>query len=536
MAATPEALSTATLDASPRARRVARAFSQAAAAWVVPAFLFLLWAAAAHFEWMPPQVLPAPSLVWQAAVDLATTDLWTNLWISLQRLALGLTAGVVAGLALGILMGSSRIAKQLLYPSFFALIQIPTLAWLPLFMVVLGIGEELKIAVILKAVIVPITIYTMSGLADVQPKLREVTRVLRVPVWLRLRALIVPSALPSFMAGLRLALAQAWISLLVVELLASSEGIGYLMVWGRQLFMLDIVFVCIAVIALFGRLMDRGIERLDRSLIRWPHAATPELTHTGAKGWEKLLPWLVPVGLLVLWQWLSATAQVDANLLPAPSTVIETLLAGLHDRTLLDALLSTSVRAAAGLAVGGTLGVLLGVALGLSRTADRLFGPTFATLRQVAVFAWIPLITAWFGIGEGGKVVFVALAAFFPMFVAAHHGVVNRSAQLDEVARMLRLNARQRLRVLVLPGAASALFSGLHLGLTYAWLSAIGAEYFMRSGEGIGSVLINAQQLALMEVVMSGMVLVGLVGAALRIAGERLEARATRWRTASLRQ
>lgn len=534
MAVSPAALSHA-FEPPPRRQRITLALSRVGIAWFVPALVFALWVIAARYEWMPPQVLPAPSLVWQAALDLAAEDLLANLWISMKRLFWGLASGIVIGVLLGALMGFSRVTRRLIYPTFFALIQIPTLAWLPLFMVVFGIGEELKLAVIFKAVIVPITIYTMSGVADTQPKLREVTRVLRLPAALTLRTLILPSVLPAFMTGLRLALAQAWISVLVVELLASSEGIGYLMVWGRQLFMLDIVFVCIAIIAVIGYAMDRGIQWLDHRLLRWPRAATPELTHSHATGWARLLPWIVPLSLLALWHWSSATGRVDQNLLPAPAAVVQALLDGLRDRTLLDAIWSTFLRAAAGLAIGGTLGVVLGMVLGLSRMADRLFGPTFATLRQVAVFAWVPLITAWFGIGEGGKIVFVALAAFFPMFVAAQHGVRNLSSQLDEVTRMLRLNARQRLRVLVLPGAASALFSGLHLGLTYAWLSAIGAEYFMRSGEGIGSVLINAQQLALMEVVMSGMVLVGLAGAALRVVGERIEARATCWRAASLR-
>lgn len=80
------------------------------------------------------------------------------------------------------------------------------------------------------------------------------------------------------MAGVRLALAAGWTSLLAVELLASSEGIGYLMVWARQLFMLDIVFVCIVVIGLIGVAMDRGIGLLDRRLVHWPHPATAHIT------------------------------------------------------------------------------------------------------------------------------------------------------------------------------------------------------------------------------------------------------------------
>lgn len=501
--------------------------------WLVPACVFALWLVAAHYEWMPPQILPAPTLVWQAAVDLATQDLFLNLWISLQRLLWGLAGGIAAGIVLGTLMGASRVARQVIYPTFFALMQIPTLAWLPMFMMLFGIGEALKLVVIIKAAIVPIAIHTMAGIDDAQPKLREVATVLRLPWHLRLTKLLVPSALPAFSTGLRLALAQAWISLLVVELLASSEGIGYLMVWGRQLFMLDIVFVCIIVVGLVGMFMDRGIQRLDRSLIRWPRAATAELTLPRNAGHGRLLQWLLPLTLVALWQWSSVTGIVDPKLLPAPSLVLTALRDGFLDGTLIDALLHSFGRAFAGLLIGGSIGIALGMLLGLSRVADGLFGGTFATLRQIAVFAWIPLITAWAGIGEGAKVTFVAVAAFFPMFVAAYHGVVNRSPQLDEVARVLRLDANLRLRVLILPGAAAALFAGLQLGLTYSWLSAIGSEYFMRSGVGIGGLMINAQQVANVDVLISAMILVGVAGAVLRKVGEYIELRATRWRMAS---
>lgn len=507
---------------------------RATVGWIVPTSLFVLWWLASHYEWMPSQILPTPALVWQAAVDLATQDLFVNLWISLRRLLLGLAGGIGVGVALGVLMGVSRSARQVVFPTFFALVQIPTLAWLPMFMILFGIGEALKLAVIVKAVVVPVAIHTLAGLDDTQPKLREVAAALRLPGFVRLRTLIIPAGLPAFLTGLRLALAQAWVSLLAVELLASSEGIGYLMVWGRQLFMLDIVFVCIIVIAVAGLVMDRGIQALDRALIRWPRAATAELTTSVSNGYARVLPWLLPLASLAAWQWVSASGIADPNLLPAPTVVLAQLRVGLIDGTLASALGNSFARAFAGLLLGGGIGVALGLLLGMSPTLDRLLGPTLATLRQVAVFAWVPLITAWVGIGEPAKVTFVAIMAFFPMFVAAHHGVVNRSAQLDEAARALRLNAGLRLRLLIFPGAAAAIFAGLQLGLTYAWLGAIGSEYFMRSGAGIGGLMINAQQLARMDIVIGAMVLVGISGALLRRLGEIVETRSTRWRTASL--
>lgn len=227
--------------------------------WIVPSTLLVLWWLASERHWMSAQVLPPPSLVWRSLLEFGSGELWPQLAISLQRLALGLLGGVAAGLVLGTALGASARLERLVYPTFAGLAQVPTLAWIPLFMLFFGIGELLKLMVMIKAVIVPVALHTLVGVRDAQPRLREVATVLRLPWHLRLWRLTVPAALPAFMTGLRIALGTAWASLLAVELLASSEGIGYLMVWARQLFMLDVVFVCILVIGAIGLMLDRGL-------------------------------------------------------------------------------------------------------------------------------------------------------------------------------------------------------------------------------------------------------------------------------------
>ena len=501
--------------------------------WAVPALLLLLWTLAARHTWMSAQTLPAPALVWQSALELGQQDLLVNLWISLQRLFWGLAAGVAMGAVLGASLGYSPRAERLVFPTFTALAQIPTLAWIPLFMLLFGIGETLKLVVLVKAVVVPVTIHTLVGVRDAQPKLREAAAVLRLPPYLLIWRLVLPAALPSFMAGLRLALATGWSSLLAVELLASSEGIGYLMVWGRQLFMLDVVFVCILVIGVVGVLMERGITLLDRQLLFWPHPPTAEFRRRPlGSGWQRLQPWFLPLGLVAIWQGISHLQLVDSNILVSPWQVLVSTYEGLADGSLPLAMGHSLVRAVAGLALGGGLGFVLGVVLGLSNRSERVLGPSLSALRQIAIFAWVPLLTAWFGLGELAKLVFVGLAAFFPLLVATQRGIRTLSPQLGEAAQALRLSLFQRLRLLILPGATPAIFAGLRLGLIYAWLGTIGAEYFMASGYGIGTLMIGAQQLFRMDQVMAAMLLIGLTGAALNALGQFIEARATRWRTA----
>ncbi|WP_256674967.1 ABC transporter permease [Pseudomonas sp. URMO17WK12:I11] len=497
---------------------------------LLPGLIALLWVVASRQQWMSEQILPAPSLVWQSALEFGSGELWGHVWISLQRLVWGLLAGIASGLLLGTWLGTSRQAQTWVLPTFVALAQIPTLAWIPLFMLFFGIGELLKLVVLVKAVVVPVTLHTLVGVRDAQPKLREAAAVLRLPrhlLWLRM---LLPAALPAFLTGTRLALATGWTSLLAVELLASSEGIGYLMVWGRQLFMLDLVLLCILVIGLVGALLERGFSALEKRLLHWPQPATGEQQRGPVpRGWQSLL---LPAALLALWQVSSSLGWIDSNILTSPLDVLRTLVRGLADGSLPQAMLLSLQRTLTGLLVGGSAGLLSGLLLGLSPRAERFFGPSFSALRHVALFAWVPLLTAWFGLGEGAKLVFVALAAFFPLLIATQRGIASLSPQLGEAARTLRLNLWQRLRLLVLPGAAAAIFAGLRLSLIYAWLGTIGAEYFMPSDGGIASLMIGAQQLFRMDQVMAAMVLIGLVGALLGILGQRLESRATRWRNA----
>lgn len=505
------------------------AFVQTATRWLLPLALGVLWYLASRNHWMSEQILPAPSAVWATLLEFAQGELWPHVFISLQRLLLGLLGGLTLGVALGIWMGSSSRVERIVFPTFSALAQIPTLAWIPLFMLLFGIDELFKLVVLTKAVVVPITIHVFSGVRDAQPRLREVAAVLRLPLRQRIVRLLLPAALPAFMAGLRQAIASGWTALLAVELLASSAGIGYLMVWGRQLFMMDIVFVCIAVIGILAIVLDRLMDSLERRVVFWPHNATSAFqrsvtTFNGQGAW-------LPLALLALWQAVSMAGLVNSAILVSPWQVLQTLVAGIADLSLVQTMATSLARAVGGLLIGSSLGLAVGLLVGLLPWCARLLGAPLSVFRQVAIFAWIPLLTAWFGIGEGGKLVFIALATFFPLFISTWNGVAQRSRQLEEVARVLHLSTWQRLSRLILPGAASTIFAGLRLALIFAWLGTIGAEYFMPSNGGIGSLMVGAQQIFRMDLIMAAMLLIGITGATLNAIGNWLETRATRWRT-----
>jgi sulfonate transport system permease protein len=146
------------------------------------------------------------------------------------------------------------------------------------------------------------------------------------------------------------------------------------------------------------------------------------------------------------------------------------------------------------------------------------------------VLAWIPIISIWFGFAETAKIVFIAVAAFVPVALNTQEGVESASAQLVEVARALRFNRRQLFSRVFLPSAAPSILTGVHLALIYSWLATVAAEYFMTVGPGIGGLIIAGRERFQMDLVMLGVVILGLVGFALNHLASRFEARLLRWR------
>ena len=124
--------------------------------WIVPVFLFGLWWVASNDHWMPAQIMPTPQQTWQNFLQMSSQDLWWHLGISLKRLALGLFSGTIAGIVIGVLLGYSRNFEQYVSAIFYALAIVPTLAWLPLLMIWLGIEDALKVFIIFKASLIPI--------------------------------------------------------------------------------------------------------------------------------------------------------------------------------------------------------------------------------------------------------------------------------------------------------------------------------------------------------------------------------------------
>jgi sulfonate transport system permease protein len=237
--------------------------------WLLPLVLLGLWYLGVERGWLSEQVLPPPAYVYQTLADLVTTgDLWVNATASLQRVVVGFALGAFVGMGLGLAMGLSKTVEDYLLPTFNALVQIPVLGWLPFALLLFGIGEPLKYVLIAKAASVPITLCTLQAFHQAPKGLVEVGRAYGFSRRQSVTSIVLPAAIPTLFTGLRLGFTKAWLSLVVVELVASSEGLGYLIVYGRQLFQLDLVMAAVVVVGAVGLAIDRGFDYLERRLNR----------------------------------------------------------------------------------------------------------------------------------------------------------------------------------------------------------------------------------------------------------------------------
>ena len=236
---------------------------------VIPVFAIILCEVLVRNGFIAPYLLPAPSSLWQSLVELSEGDLWQHIWTSTWRVFLGFFIGSGLALVFAILVGLNKQAEEFLEPSFSALKSIPSLAWIPLLLLWLGIDETSKITLIAIGAFFPTYTNTVAAIQGVDRKLIEVAQVYRLKYWQQIKEIILPAASPGILTGLRNSLSLAWMFMIAAELIAATQGIGYLLSDGRETSRPDIVIIAIILLAILGKITDSLMKLAENWLLRW---------------------------------------------------------------------------------------------------------------------------------------------------------------------------------------------------------------------------------------------------------------------------
>jgi sulfonate transport system permease protein len=236
--------------------------------WIIPVSVLIGWEVLARLGMLAPNWLPAPTVIGQTIYQLAVAgDLWKHVGITMARVVVGFLLGASAGTLFGGLTGYVPVARKMLDPTLQALRSVPSIAWVPLFLLWLGIEETSKIALISLGAFFPVYLNLSVAMRHLDPKLLEVGKLYRLSTLQMVRRLILPAALPEYIVGLRSGLGLAWMFVVAAELLGASSGIGYLMVDGQMTGRASIILASVILFALFGKATDWMMNAVGRRLL-----------------------------------------------------------------------------------------------------------------------------------------------------------------------------------------------------------------------------------------------------------------------------
>jgi sulfonate transport system permease protein len=235
-----------------------------------PVFVLVIWELATRAGMANPYFLPSPSSIFDTFIQMLSSGLLgEHLWASIKRLTYGFLITVVFAIPLGIIVGKAKYFRHWVNPTLSFLQQIPPIAWIPIFILWLGIEEASKVAVIVYASFFPVFLNTVQGVNSVDPNFVEVGRAYMLTPLEMVRRVYIPSAAMSIFVGLRLGLSNCWRALVGAELIAASSGIGSLITDGRALSQPNKIFVAVFTIGVAGSLIDLFLKRTENRLMPW---------------------------------------------------------------------------------------------------------------------------------------------------------------------------------------------------------------------------------------------------------------------------
>jgi sulfonate transport system permease protein len=248
-------------------------FARPALGLALPVGLAIVWEICVRLGVSDGRLVPPPSRIYDTLLDLARTgELQRHMIATLLRVAAGFALGVGTGTVLGAIAGYSALARRLVDPTLQALRAIPSIAWIPLFILWLGIFETSKVALIAVGVFFPVYLGVMAAILSVDRKIVEVGRVFRLSGPAMVRRILLPAVLPAYVVSLRAGLGLGWMFVVAAEFMGASEGLGYLLVDGQQLGKPAQIVAAIITFAVIGKFTDWLIVAVTTPLLRWEDA------------------------------------------------------------------------------------------------------------------------------------------------------------------------------------------------------------------------------------------------------------------------
>ena len=245
---------------------------------LLPVLIAALWEALVAAGLANGRLMPPPSVVGATLRDLAASgELLTHAAATLWRVGAGFGIGAAAGTVLGALTGALPVARALLDPTLQALRAIPSIAWVPLFILWFGIFEASKVALIAVGVFFPVYLGVAAAILGIDRKIVEVGRVFRLSRLAMVRRVLLPAILPDWFTALRGGLGLGFMFVVAAEIMGASEGLGYLLVDGQQLGRPDTIIAAIIAFAVLGKLADGALLALTRPLLRWQDTSRDRL-------------------------------------------------------------------------------------------------------------------------------------------------------------------------------------------------------------------------------------------------------------------
>lgn len=244
----------------------------------LPIAILAVWEFFGQTGLVNTRLAPPPSRIAQTLWELARSgELWTHILATVARVGAGFALGALAGTVLGALAGGSVMVRRMLDPTLQGLRAIPSIAWVPLFILWLGIFEASKIALIAVGVFFPVYLGVAGAILSIDRKILEVGRVFRLTKVETATRILLPAILPAWFIALRAGLGLGFMFVVAAEFMGASEGLGFLLVDGQQVGKPDQILAAIIVFAILGKLSDGLLQAVAHRFLRWQDTATAKM-------------------------------------------------------------------------------------------------------------------------------------------------------------------------------------------------------------------------------------------------------------------